>query len=96
MPTETPTTPESIAIVGGGPAGIVAAVALARRGIRTTVLEREPHPEDAPRSNPDRSYTIDSPGHALRALRHIDATSYFDERMLPFNGMRYRGRFVEE
>jgi 2-polyprenyl-6-methoxyphenol hydroxylase-like FAD-dependent oxidoreductase len=96
MPTETPTSPGTIAIVGGGPAGTVAAIALARRGIHATVLEREPHPEDAPRINPDRSYTIDITGHGLRALRHIDATSYFDERMLPFNGMRYRGRVVEE
>jgi kynurenine 3-monooxygenase len=104
MPAETqlnggggqPAAPGNIAIVGGGPAGIVAAVALARRGIRTTVFERDPHPDDAPRINPDRSYTIDITGHGLRALRHIDATSYFDARMLPFNGMRYRGRMVEQ
>ena len=91
-----PPGPGNIAIVGGGPAGLVAAIALARRGIRTTVFERDLHPDDAPRINPDRSYTIDITGHGLRALRHIDATSYFDARMLPFNGMRYRGRMVEQ
>src|SRR6187551_2150194 len=76
-----------IAIVGGGPAGLVAAIALARRGIRTTVFERDVNPEEAPRFNPDRSYTIDITGHGLRALRHIDATSYFDARMLAFKGI---------
>ena len=58
-----------IAIVGGGPACLVAAIALARRGISTTVLERDAHPELAPRFSPDRSYTIDITGHGLRALQ---------------------------
>src|ERR687883_832916 len=73
-----------IAIIGAGPAGLVAAIALARRGVPTTVFEREAHPELSPRFNPDRSYTIDITGHGLRALRHIDATTYFDDRLLPF------------
>jgi len=42
-----------IAISGGGPAALVLAVALARRGIPTTVFERDAHPEAAPRFNPD-------------------------------------------
>src|ERR687885_65981 len=104
MPTQTQSngarapdgpTPK-IAIVGGGPAGLVAAIALARRGIRTTVFEREVHPERAPRFNPDRSYTIDITGHGLRALRHIDATTYFDDRLLPFRGIQYEDRVVED
>jgi 2-polyprenyl-6-methoxyphenol hydroxylase-like FAD-dependent oxidoreductase len=85
-----------IAIVGGGPAGLVAALALARRGIRTMVLERDAHPEVAPRFNPDRSYTIDITGHGLRALRSVDATGYFDARMLPFKGIQYHGRVVQD
>lgn len=84
-----------IAIVGGGPAGLVVAIALARRGVRTTVFERDVHPDQAPRFNPDRSYTIDITGHGLRALQYIDATSHFDDRMLPFNGMQYHGRVLE-
>jgi kynurenine 3-monooxygenase len=86
----------SIAIVGGGPAGLVAAIALARRGIPTTVLDRDAHPELAPRFNPDRSYTIDITGHGLRALRHIDATSYFDARLMPFRGLQYEDHVVED
>ena len=39
----------NIAIVGGGPSGLVLAIALARRGVPTTVFERDPHPEVAPR-----------------------------------------------
>jgi kynurenine 3-monooxygenase len=54
------------------------------------------HPEEAPRFNPDRSYTIDITGHGLRALRHIDATSYFDARMLAFKGIHYQGKVVDE
>jgi 2-polyprenyl-6-methoxyphenol hydroxylase-like FAD-dependent oxidoreductase len=59
-----------IAIVGGGPAALVLAIALARRGIGTTLFERDVHPDVAPRFNPDRSYTIDISGHGLKALRH--------------------------
>src|SRR5438034_2042404 len=85
-----------IAIVGGGPAGLVLAIALARRGIRSTVFERDAHPELAPRFNPDRSYTIDISGHGLRALRHIDACSYFDDRLIRFKGLKIPGGRTEE
>ncbi|MEH2411143.1 NAD(P)-binding protein [Nostoc sp.] len=77
-----------IALVGGGPAALTAAIALARRGIRTTFFERDAHPEIAPRFNPDRSYAIDITGHGLKALRHIDACTYFDERVLQFKGIK--------
>jgi kynurenine 3-monooxygenase len=85
-----------IAVVGGGPAGLVVAIALARCGIPTTVLERDAHPELAPRFDPDRSYTIDITGHGVRALRRVDATGYFDDRMLPFRGIQYGDRVVED
>ncbi len=93
---ERAAAPGEIAIVGGGPAGLVTAIALARRGIRTTVFERDSHPEEAQRFNPDRSYSIDITGHGLRALKYIDATSYFDARMLGFKGIQHRGRVVQE
>lgn len=84
-----------VAIVGGGPAGLVMAISLARRGIQTTVLERGEHPEVAPRFDADRSYTIDITGHGLRALRYIDATACFDARMLQFKGIQQQGKVVD-
>jgi len=78
----------SIAFVGGGPASLVAAIALARRGVPSTVFERDTHPEAAPRFNPDRSYTIDISGHGYRALRHIEACPCFDERLITFKGIK--------
>jgi kynurenine 3-monooxygenase len=100
-PLQQPQAPDqdrtgTIAIIGGGPAGLVAAIALARRGVGATVFERDLHPDDAPRFNTDRSYTIDITGHGLRALQYIDATSFFDDRMLPFKGIQYHGRVVQE
>jgi kynurenine 3-monooxygenase len=86
----------NIAFVGGGPAALVAAIALARRGVRTTVFERDAHPEVAPRFNPDRSYTIDISGHGFRALRHIDACSYFDDRLIRFKGLKILDQRTEE
>lgn len=85
-----------IAFVGGGPASLVAAIALARRGIPTTVFERDAHPEMAPRFNPDRSYTIDISGHGYRALRHIEAGDYFDERLIGFKGIKMMDRGTAE
>lgn len=84
-----------IGIVGGGPGGLTCAIALARRGIRSTVFERGADPDEATTFDPDRSYPIDITGHGLRALRHIDATEYFDARMTAFNGITYRGRLVD-
>lgn len=80
----------------GGPAALVAAIALARRGVRTSVFERDAHPEVARRFNPDRSYTIDISGHGLKALRHIDACAYFDDRMIQFKGLKIPGGRTEE
>lgn len=85
----------SIAIVGAGPSGLVLAIALARRGLRTTLFERDQHPEVAPRFNPDRSYTVDISGHGLKAIRHIEAERYFDERMIQFKGLKLPGGATE-
>lgn len=78
----------NIGIVGAGPAGLVMAISLARRGISSTVIERDQDPNIALRFNPDRSYTIDITGHGLRALRYIDACAIFDREMIPFKGIK--------
>ena len=96
QPRREPESTGDVAIVGGGPAGLVMAITLARRGMHTTVFERDQHPQFAPRLNPDRSYTIDITGHGLRALRYIDATTYFDSRMLRFLGIQHQGRVIDE
>jgi 2-polyprenyl-6-methoxyphenol hydroxylase-like FAD-dependent oxidoreductase len=84
-----------IAIIGGGPGGLTAAIALARRGIRSTVFERDGHPENMPRFNPDRSYPIDLTGHGLRAVGHIDAVAHFDAHMTPFHGIKDGSRVFD-
>ncbi|WP_328609308.1 FAD-dependent monooxygenase [Amycolatopsis sp. NBC_00345] len=84
-----------IAIIGGGPGGLTAAIALARRGIPSTVFERDAHPERIPRFNPDRSYPIDITGHGLKALRHIDALAHFDAHLTPFRGIKYGRRVLD-
>jgi kynurenine 3-monooxygenase len=96
IPTHKTDAPSEIAFVGGGPAALSAAIALARRGVRTSVFERDQHPAIAPRFNPDRSYTIDISGHGLKALRHIDACAYFDDRMIQFKGLKIPGGGTEE
>jgi 2-polyprenyl-6-methoxyphenol hydroxylase-like FAD-dependent oxidoreductase len=81
-----------IAIIGSGPGGLTAAIALARRGVRSTVFEREAHPERMPRFNPNRSYPIDLTGHGLKAVRHIDAVDHFNAHMIQFRGIKNGGR----
>lgn len=85
----------SIAIVGGGPAALVMAIGLARQGLKSTVFERDAHPEIAPRFNPERSYTIDITGHGMRALKHIEATARMDERLIRFEGIKVLGKMTE-
>jgi len=92
----TQTTNTKIAIIGGGPAGLVSAIAFARRGIQTTVIEKLEHPETALRFDPNRSYTIDITGHGLKALRYIDACGEFENQMSPFNGIRLYGTSLIE
>jgi 2-polyprenyl-6-methoxyphenol hydroxylase-like FAD-dependent oxidoreductase len=101
MPSTLGATPPldgtaGIAIVGGGPAALVAAIGLARQGIRSSVFERDMHPAIAPRFNPDRSSTIDISGHGLKALRHTDVCSYFDDWMIRFKGLQVPGGGTKE
>jgi thioredoxin reductase len=52
------TTSPDVAIVGGGPAGLTAAAALAIRGVRTVVLEREAHAGGIPRHSAHLGYGL--------------------------------------
>lgn len=92
----TQETESNIAIIGAGPAGLVSAIAFARRGIPTTVIEKLEHPDIARRFDPNRSYTIDITGHGLKALRYIDACTEFEQHMMPFKGIRLYGRHFME
>ncbi len=74
-------------IVGGGPAGLVLAHALARRDtVDITVVDRELDPFESPRTT-DRSYTIDIAGQGLKAVRCLDAEARFEERLIRFRGV---------
>src|SRR6476661_4259118 len=95
FPSEPVKSPGTIAILGAGPAGLLLAIALARRGLSATVIERDVPPDVAPRFNPNRSYTIDISGHGLKALRYIDAVAEFDRRMFRFKGLKIPGRGTE-
>jgi len=50
---------ERILIAGGGPVGMVTALALAQRGFRVTVFEAEPEANPAPRASTTHSATLE-------------------------------------
>ncbi len=84
------TTRPNVLIIGGGPAGLTLAHALAKRDtLDITVVERDPTPFDCPTTT-DRSYTIDITGHGLRAIRYLGAIETFDRQLLAFKGVRAR------
>jgi choline dehydrogenase-like flavoprotein len=60
-------TPLKIAIIGAGPAGLTCGLALARRGIDITIVERGANHLETATYNPNRSYTIDITGHGKKA-----------------------------
>jgi kynurenine 3-monooxygenase len=47
-------------------------------------------------STPIAPNTIDISGHGLRALRHIDACPYFDDKLIRFKGLKLPGGATEE
>jgi 2-polyprenyl-6-methoxyphenol hydroxylase-like FAD-dependent oxidoreductase len=49
----------SVLIVGGGPAGLVLAIELGRRGIPCTLLEQNPRPPEFPKANSTTSRTME-------------------------------------
>lgn len=86
----------NIAIIGGGPAGLVLAISLARRGIPSVIFEALDNPLNLEKYNPSRSYAIDITGHGLKAIRYIDAIKDFDEKLIAFDGMKVNGKLVTD
>lgn len=82
----------NIAIIGGGPAGLVLAISLARRGISSVVFEAMDNPLNLEKYNPSRSYAIDITGHGLKAIRYIDAVENFDKALIAFKGLKLNGK----
>lgn len=86
---------KGIAIVGCGPAGVVSAICLARRGVASTIIDAGDNPLRSATYNPSRSYAIDITGHGLNAIRHVDAGAAFDEHMIPFTGINADRKLVD-
>ena len=81
--------PLKIAIIGAGPAGLTCGLALARRGIDITIVERGGDHLEAATYNPNRIYTIDITGHGKKAVDHVGATKRFDQELIRFRGLKY-------
>lgn len=69
-----------VLIVGGGPAGAVAAMILARQGVRVRVLDRARFPR------PKLCGDTLNPG-TLATLRRLGVAEFIDRRGLPIEGM---------
>lgn len=82
------------AVVGGGPAGLAAALMLARRGWGVDVWERLsecPTPEAAEWGNPERSYNLGVNGRGQEVLKSLGALERVVEWSSPIHGRRVSG-----
>jgi 3-(3-hydroxy-phenyl)propionate hydroxylase len=70
-----------VAIVGAGPVGVAAALLLARRGVRSVVLERHPAPYPLPRA-------VHLDDEAVRILQAAGVADEFARISRPAPGMR--------
>ena len=69
----------SVVIVGGGPAGLVVAIELGRRGVHCVVFEQSANPPAFPKANSTTSRTMEhekffvGPAFAVRNYNFINA-----------------------
>lgn len=72
----------NVAVVGAGPVGLLAALALARRGFKKVRvydrLSQPPKPDAAEWGDPDRSYNLGIGGRGQRALERFEAIDRVD------------------
>ncbi|CAK0837292.1 unnamed protein product [Prorocentrum cordatum] len=78
-----------VAVVGGGPGGLCAAIGLGQLGHDVVVLERLEHPSARPSRSRQRSYPVDISGGGMAALEALGAApegGALRRRLLPFLG----------
>jgi kynurenine 3-monooxygenase len=82
--------PTRIAIIGGGPAGSLLAIMLARRGLNPMVIERSP-PFTAGNQNGGRSINLALAARGIAALRRVGIDAEVAKLMIAM-----RGRMLHE
>src|SRR5580692_11659390 len=77
-------------IAGGGLAGALLAVMLARRGIAVQVLERRPDPREHP-ADSGRSINLALAARGIRALEYAGLMPQVQPLLLPMRGRMIHG-----